>query len=142
MRFLLDANILSDLIRRPEGRVAVRIERAGLDTVCTSIIVAAEMRFGAVRKGSPKLSALVEGLLARLPILPLESPADRGYAELRARLTAIGRPIGANDLLIAAHALTLGLTLVTANTREFTRVDSLPLENWLDGDPLQGPPGG
>ena len=134
MRYLLDANILSDLIRRPEGAVAVRIERAGLDAVFTSIIVAGELRFGAVRKGSPKLSALVEGLLARVHSFPLEAPADRVYAELRARLAAAGLPIGANDLLIAAHALTLGCTLVTANTREFARIAELPLENWLDAD--------
>ena len=110
----------------------MRIEREGLDAVCTSIIVAAELRFGAVRKGSPRLSALVEGLLARTTVLPLESPADRVYAGLRARLAAAGRPIGGNDLLIAAHALTLGCTLVTANMREFVRIDALPLENWLD----------
>ena len=123
--------------------MAVRLERPGLDAVRMSIIVAAELRFGAVRKGSPKLSALVEGLLARVHALPLESPADRVYAELRARLAAAaGRPIGANDLLIAAHTLTLGLTLVTANIREFARVDGLLLENWLDDAPLEGPPGG
>jgi len=63
---------------------------------------------------------------------PLEAPVDRVYAELRARLAAAGRPNGANDLLIAAHALALGLTLVTANTREFARVDGLSFENWLD----------
>lgn len=134
MRYLLDANILSDLIRHPEGSVAARIEAVGATAVCTSIIVAGELRFGAARRGSPRLSALIEGLLARTAILPLEPPADRVYAELRARLAAAGRPIGANDLLIAAHALTLGLTLVTANTREFARIDSLTLENWLDGD--------
>lgn len=132
MRYLLDANILSDLIRHPAGRVAERIESNGVDAVCTSIIVAAELRLGAVRKGSPKLSALVEGLLARVHILPLEPPADRVYADLRARLAAAGQPIGANDLLIGSHALALDLTLVTANLREFSRIDELRLENWLD----------
>jgi tRNA(fMet)-specific endonuclease VapC len=131
VRYLLDANILSDLVRRPEGVVAARIEREGLDAVCTSIIVAAELRFGAVRKGSPRLSALIEGLLARITVLAFESPADRVYAELRAHLAAAGLPIGANDLLIAAHALTLGCTLVTANMREFERIETLKLENWL-----------
>jgi tRNA(fMet)-specific endonuclease VapC len=126
-RYLLDANVLTDLIRRPEDVVATRIEREGLDAVCTSIIVAAELRFGAVRKGSARLSALIEGLLARVAVLPLEAPADRVYAEL----TATGRPIGANDLLIAAQALTLGCTLVTADTREFERIADLPLENRL-----------
>jgi tRNA(fMet)-specific endonuclease VapC len=91
-------------------------------------------------KGSPRLSGLIEGLLARTAILPLEAPADGTYVELRARLAAIGRPIDANDLLVAAHALTLGLTLVTANTREFARIDGLPLENWLDADRAGGSP--
>lgn len=140
VRYLLDANILSDLIRHPQGVVARRIERVGLDAVCTSIIVAAELRFGAVRKGSLRPSSLIEGLLVRIPTLPLEAPVDRVYAELRARLAAASRPIGANDLLIAAHALALDLTLVTANTRELARVDGLPLENWLDDDRLDGPP--
>ena len=134
MRFLLDTNTLSDLVRWPKGRVRQRIARVGSAAVCTSIIVAAELRFGVVRKGSPRLTAQVEAILGSIPILPLETPADRLYAELRARLAAAGQPIGANDLLIAAHVLTLGLTLVTANTREFARVDGLPLENWLDAD--------
>ena len=134
MRFLLDTNTLSDLVRWPKGRVRQRIARVGSAAVCTSIIVAAELRFGVVRKGSPRLTAQVEAILGSIPILPLETPADRLYAELRARLAAAGRPICANDLLIAAHVLTLGLTLVTANTREFARVDGLPLENWLDAD--------
>ena len=134
MRFLLDTNTLSDLVRWPKGRVRQRIARVGSAAVCTSIIVAAELRFGVVRKGSPRLTAQVEAILGSIPILPLETPADRLYAELRARLAAAGQPIGANDLLIAAHVLALGLTLVTANTREFARVDGLPLENWLDAD--------
>jgi tRNA(fMet)-specific endonuclease VapC len=134
VRFLLDTNTISDLARRPKGPVRSRIARVGDAAVCTSIIVAAEFRFGAAHKRSTRLTAQVEAILGSTHILPLEPPVDRVYAELRARLAAIGRPIGANDLLIAAHALTLGLTLVTANTREFARIEALPLENWLEAD--------
>ncbi len=132
MRYLLDTNILSDLLRHPLGSVAGRIASAGVDSVCTSIVVAAELRFGAMHKGSPRLTALVDGLLQRVDVLPLAPPADRVYGELRARLAVTGRPIGANDLLIAAHALTLDCILVTANTREFARIGELRLENWLE----------
>lgn len=134
MAFLLDTNTLSDLVRQPKGRVRQRIARVGNAAICTSIIVAAELRFGMVRKGSPRLTAQVEAILGSILTLPLEAPVDRVYADLRARLAAAGRPIGANDQLIAAHAVTLGCTLVTANTREFARIPELPLENWLDAD--------
>jgi tRNA(fMet)-specific endonuclease VapC len=132
VRYLLDTNIVSDLVRHPRGRVAERIQAVGEAAVCTSIVVAAELRFGAVLTGSPRLVATIEEILERLDILPLEPPADQTYGELRACLQAEGRPIGGNDLLIAAHTLTLGHTLVTANTAEFIRVTGLPLENWLN----------
>ena len=66
-----------------------------------------------------------------MEVLPLEPPADRRYGELRNHLTRQGRPIGPNDLLVATHALAMDLTLVTANFREFQRVPSLRVENWL-----------
>ena len=131
MEYLLDANILSDLVRHPNGIVAKRIEKAGAASVCTSIIVAAELRYGAAKKASPKLTALVEGLLIRLRVEPFDAPADAAYGALRSRLEKQGTPIGANDLFIAAHAITLGCTLVTANEREFARIDGLMCENWL-----------
>jgi len=77
------------------------------------------------------LTAQVEGLLSQFDVLPLEPPADATYASLRARLEREGPPIGANDLLIAAHALTLGHTLVTDNERELRRIRQLSVENWL-----------
>ena len=70
-------------------------------------------------------------MLSALEILPLEPPADERYAEIRHHLARQGTPIGPNDLLIAAHALAADLTLVTANTREFERVPSLRVDNWL-----------
>ena len=131
MGYLLDTNILSDLIRNPFGPVAQRIEAVGAKAVCTSIIVAAELRYGSAKKGSPRLQARVEDILATIPVLPLEVPADADYGRQRAQLEASGQPIGGNDLLIAAHALALGLTLVTHNTREFSRIVGLQLEDWL-----------
>ncbi len=131
LRYLLDTNVLSDLLRNPGGRVVQRVALAGEATICTSIVVACELRYGAVKKGSPRLSERVESLLESLEVLPLDKDADRRYAEIRFHLDQRGTPIGPNDLLIAAHALALDLTLVTANVAEFARVPGLRLENWL-----------
>jgi tRNA(fMet)-specific endonuclease VapC len=131
LRYLLDTNIVADLVRTPQGVVAARIAREGEDTVCTSIVVAGELRFGAAKRGFAPLAARVEAILAAMAIVALEEPADRRYGELRWHLERSGTPIGPNDMLIAAHALALGLTLVTANVREFSRVSGLAVENWL-----------
>lgn len=131
MRYLLDTNIISDLVRRPQGRVAQRIRQTGEEKVCTSIVVAAELRFGAQKTGSARLTAQVEAVLRVLDVLALKAPADGVYGGLRARLERMGQPIGGNDLLIAAQTLALGYTLVTDNEREFTRIVELPVENWL-----------
>jgi tRNA(fMet)-specific endonuclease VapC len=130
--FLLDTNIVSDLVRHPHtGQIARHIEQVGEERICTSIIVAAELHYGAAKSGSRRLSRLVEGALARIKVLPFEEPAETTYAKLRVALERRGRLLGSNDLWIAAHALTLGHTLVTANTREFARVPGLECENWL-----------
>src|SRR5437016_1824813 len=131
MRYLLDTSIVSDLVRNPQGPVFQCIVRVGEAQVCTSIVVAAELRFGAAKKRSRRLVNEVDGVLTRLDVLSLEAPADETYAELRAKLERAGTPIGGNDLLIAAQAIALDLTLVTANDREFGRVDGLKVENWL-----------
>jgi tRNA(fMet)-specific endonuclease VapC len=131
LRYLLDTNIISDLVRRPGGTVANRIVHVGEDSICTSIVVAAELRYGATKSNSKQLSERVGLLLSALEILPLEPPVDQRYAEVRHHLATQGTPIGPNDLLIAAHALAADLTLVTANTREFERVPSLRVDNWL-----------
>jgi tRNA(fMet)-specific endonuclease VapC len=129
--YLLDTNIISDLIRNPDGFAAHRIEQLGPRGMCTSIVVASELRYGCAKKGSAKLLHKVEGLLQTLPVLPLDRPADVEYGRIRAELEAAGATIGMNDLLIAAQACALGLTLVTDNTREFSRVRGLVVENWL-----------
>jgi tRNA(fMet)-specific endonuclease VapC len=130
-RYLLDTNILSHLVKEPAGIVAHRIEAVGEEAICTSIIIASELRFGAEKKGSPRLSTQLEKVLSALEILPLEEPADRHYAIIRTHLQRIGQPIGYNDMFIAAHALALSLTLVTHNQAEFARVPGLTVENWL-----------
>jgi tRNA(fMet)-specific endonuclease VapC len=129
--FLLDTSILSDLLRNPRGRVAARIRQVGVAAVCTSIVVAAELRYGIEKRGSARLADLVEGLLDRVAVLPFETPAERVYSSLRARLERAGNVVGTIDLFIAAHALALDRTLITDNTREFSRIDGLAVENWL-----------
>jgi tRNA(fMet)-specific endonuclease VapC len=131
MRYLLDTNIVSDLIRNPQGRVAARVKKIGETQICTSIIVAAELRYGATKKGSPRLTAQVEAVLGVLEVLPFDSPADSAYGLIRARLEQAGQLIGGNDLLIAAQAVAFGYTIVTDNQREFARVAGLARENWL-----------
>ena len=130
-RYLLDTNIISDLVRNPQGKVAKRIARAGEDNICTSIIVASELRYGCAKAGSPRLTKAVEQVLGEIAVLPFDVPADAEYGIVRSELEAAGKPIGSNDLLIAAHASALGMTIVTANTDEFKRVRGLKVTNWL-----------
>jgi tRNA(fMet)-specific endonuclease VapC len=130
-RYMLDTNIISDLIRNPQGKAAKRIAKVGEDNICTSIIVAAELRYGCAKSGSERLLKAVEDLLDEITVLPLDVPADTEYGGIRAALEAAGKPIGSNDLLIAAHAYTTGATIVTANVDEFKRIRGLKVENWL-----------
>lgn len=130
-RYLLDTNIISSLFRSPQGNVYQHLQRVGEASVCTSIVVAAELRFGAKKRNSALLSAWVEQILLSIDVLPFDAPNDQTYAEIRAYLERTGQIIGPNDLLIAAHALSLDLILVTDNTNEFQRVPDLVVENWL-----------
>ena len=128
---MLDTNNVSDLIRNPAGKAAAKIRKLGDDRLCVSIITSAELRFGAAKRGSARLTTLVDQILAELEVLPFEAPADAAYARIRHALEKSGTPIGPNDLLIAAHALTVGAVLVTANASEFKRVRGLQVANWL-----------
>ena len=128
---MLDTNLVSELARNPHGTVAKRIAKVGPDAICVSIITAAELRYGCAKKGSPRLLAQIEAILAGVQVLALDVPADAEYGGIRAELEAAGQPIGPNDLLIAAHAYALDAVLVTANVREFSRVRALKVENWL-----------
>lgn len=130
-RYLLDTNILSALLRQPAGPLTDRLRAVGEAAVCTSIVVACELRYGAAKKGSLTLASRVEQLLSAIEVLPLGANTDEEYGRLRAALEKQGTPIGANDYLIASHALCLGFILVTANVGEFSRVRGLRCENWL-----------
>lgn len=109
---------------------SVAVLRCDSANGCTSIVVACELRFGA-RKNAPLLTARIERLLQSIEVLPLDGDVDRAYAEVRAMLEAAGRPSGANDLLIAAHAVNEDCILVTDNESEFKHVAGLVVENWL-----------
>jgi tRNA(fMet)-specific endonuclease VapC len=134
-RFLLDTNILSYAIKQPKGSVHQRLLAFSGDEVCTSIVVACELRYGAALRNSAPLSAKVEALLDNILVLSLDEGCDRHYGEIRAGLEKAGTPIGHNDLLIAAQTRALGLTLVTHNVREFERVSGLAIEDWLEPVP-------
>jgi len=128
---MLDTNVISDLIRYPQGKAARRIAKVGEDNICTSIIVAAELRYGCAKSGSERLLKAVEELLGEITVLPFDVPADAEYGGIRSELEAAGKPIGSNDLLIAAHAYATGSIIVTANASEFKRIRGLTVENWL-----------
>ncbi len=127
---MLDTNVVSELVRRPDGEAARRAASLAPRSIAVSIIVAAELRYGAARRRSARLTRQLEAVLAALVILPLAPPADAHYAAIRSELERVGRTIGHNDLLIAAHARALDLTLVTRNVREFERVPGLVVEDW------------
>lgn len=132
LRYLLDTDVVSDVARRPQGPAAQRLLQAGVDRVAISIVTACEIRFGLAKSGSHRLARRLGQVLAELQILPLEPPADAHYAAIRSTLERAGTPIGPNDLLIAAHARALKLTLISGNQREFARVPGLRVESWLD----------
>jgi tRNA(fMet)-specific endonuclease VapC len=129
--YLLDTSILSHLIRQPQGIVAARIAEVGEANVLTSVIVACELRYGAAKRGSRRLSRQIEAVLGAMTIRPLESDVERVYASIRVALEKKGTPIGAHDMLIAAHARAIDAVCVTDNVAEFTRVPALKVENWL-----------
>ena len=130
LRYLLDTNVVSQLVRRPDGPVARHVAALEPGSVAISVIVAAELRYGAYRRGSARLTVQLEAVLSAIDVLPLGEPADQHYGAIRNDLERIGQPIGHNDLLIAAHARALGATLVTNNVREFNHVPDLAVEDW------------
>lgn len=130
--YMLDTNIISEALRNPFGRLTERVSSFRLGAIATSAVVASEMRYGARKKGSIKLTERVEIVLGRIEVLPYDDNASRHFAEIRADLEKRGQPIGWGDYFIAAHARSLDLTLVTDNIRAFSRVDGLKLENWIE----------
>ncbi|MEW5967121.1 MAG: type II toxin-antitoxin system VapC family toxin [Pseudomonadota bacterium] len=131
MRYLLDTNICIYLINRRSPTALARFRDCVAGEVGVSIVTALELAFGVEKSGSDRNRQALEKFLAPLDVLPLDENVLWQYARLRTTLENQGRPIGALDMQIAAHALTLGCTLVTNNLREFERVDALKLENWV-----------
>jgi tRNA(fMet)-specific endonuclease VapC len=127
---LLDTNICIYIINRRPSEVFRRFENIAAGQIGISSITHAELDFGVAKSHSARNRAALEKFLLPLETLPFGTAAARRYGVLRAHLEQQGTPIGALDTLIAAHALALGITLVTNNTREFDRVPGLRLENW------------
>ena len=130
MRYMLDTNICIYVINaRPPG-VLERFRREQLGSIGVSSVTAAELAFGVAKSGSSRNREALEMFLAPLEVLSFDDSVIWHYADLRATLERRGEPIGALDTMIAAHALASNTTLVTNNTREFSRVSGLSLENW------------
>ena len=129
--YLLDTNVIGELARRPQGPLAKRISTLSPDEFGINPIVACEIEYGLTKRGSAKLRRQVEAILSAVPVLELPSGIARYYGRIRNTLEQQGKPIGPNDLLIAAHGLASDLTVVSGNDREFRRVKRLKVENWL-----------
>jgi tRNA(fMet)-specific endonuclease VapC len=129
-RFMLDTDTVSFALRG-QGGVATRLLQQSPSDLCMSSITLAELRFGAEAKRSRKLHGLIDAFAESVPAVPFDSEAAGRFGSVAATLSRAGTPIGVVDTLIAAHALALGLTLVSNNTQHFKRVSGLKLENWV-----------
>ena len=130
--YLLDTNICIYIAKKHPASVSEHFSQLITGTVGMSIITYGELVFGAEKSHSPKrVLLLLEQLSELIPVCPLPIHAAKHYGEVRSKLEKQGKPIGANDLWIAAHALALNVTLVTNNAKEFLRVPHLKVENWI-----------
>jgi tRNA(fMet)-specific endonuclease VapC len=135
--YLLDGNVISDIAKNPAGPAAQRFAEEPGELLCTSIVVSAEVKFGFANGTSADTQRKMTAVLEGLRIVGLDQPVDRFYAAIRATLKKTGQAIGPNDLFIAAHALSLGATLVTAD-QGFRFVPELKIENWLRAQSAAG----
>lgn len=131
-RYMLDTDTCSYLIRGADAKLRAAVQRHA-ESLCVSAITVAELRFGARKKGSPRITAAVARFLELLDIVPWTEEAANRYATLRTHLETAGQPIGNMDMLIAASALAEGCRLVTHNLAHFSRVPDLPVEDWFGG---------
>ena len=127
--FMLDTDISSYIIKRRPATLADKFEKHA-EALSVSVMTAAELRFGAEKGGRPKLAELVEAYLERLAILDWTNEVSVHYARIRSQLERSGKPIGNMDLLIASHAVSQGMTLVTNNLKHFSSVPGLKVEVW------------
>jgi tRNA(fMet)-specific endonuclease VapC len=131
--YMLDTGISSYIMKRTDTAVLRRLERVAVADVCISAISKAELAYGIeVSPRRKQDQAALDAYLRYVAVLDFPGEAAVDYGLIRADLKTRGKMIGANDLLIAAHARSLGLTLVTHNTREFGRVQGLKMENWAE----------
>ncbi len=131
MLYMLDTNICSYIIRNKPQSIKKKLQEVEENhTVALSSIVVSELLYGATKKDSPKLTKIVSAFIDNFIIYDYSKVSAQSYANIRTNLEKKGQIIGANDLLIASHALSLGAVLVTNNTREFKRVEKLVLEDW------------
>lgn len=129
---LLDTNICIYIIKKKPMQVLQRLRSRGIGEVCISSVTLAELEYGVARSLRPRENAdALAAFIAPLEVLPFDETAAACYGSIRADLERKGSPIGSLDMLIAAHALSRGLTLVTNNDREFARVTGLVVENWV-----------
>ena len=127
--FMLDTDVSSYIIKRRPATLLEKFERHA-DTLCVSVMTAAELRFGAEKAGRPQLTEVVEAYLERLAILDWTNEGSSHYARIRSVLESSGKPIGNMDLLIASHAVAQRMTLVTNNLKHFSNVPGLKVEVW------------
>jgi tRNA(fMet)-specific endonuclease VapC len=132
-RYLLDTNICIYIKNHRPAEVLARFSKLPPGKVAMSAITYGELCFGAEKSSKPKETRqILEHLIALIPVLPLDATASMHYGKIRQNLQASGKPIGNNDLWIAAHALAGKLILVTNNVAEFKRVQGLKVENWVE----------
>jgi tRNA(fMet)-specific endonuclease VapC len=130
--YLLDTNIVIDILRNSDSPALKRLVRLLPDKVAISAITMAELEYGVYKSSNPARNAqrLIQACTP-LTILPFDNEAAAAYGLIRSQLEAKGTPIGPMDTLIAAHAVSRKATLVTNNLREFKRIKNLRVENWL-----------
>jgi tRNA(fMet)-specific endonuclease VapC len=132
VKYLLDTDTFSALVRGTHAGLLARIEAISLIEIGISVVTRGEVLFGqALHPLRERTLRRMEQMLGSFVNLPMPLDAARHYAHIRAHLQRVGTPIGPNDLWIASHALAEGLVLVTHNTREFKRVPGLSTESWI-----------
>ncbi len=129
--YMLDTDTCSNIMKRSSPLLLQRLQQVAVSDVCISVITQAELLFGVeLSARRQKDEAACKSFLRQVDVLDFAENAAFHYAKIRADLKARGEIIGANELLIAAHARSSGLILVTNNTREFGRIGGLAIENW------------
>ncbi len=132
MKFMLDTNICIYLIKRRPQSVIERFASVSIGEIGISVITLAELRYGATKSNHPKRNhEALELFTSPLQVAEFDSAATIAHGRIRTALERKGQPIGAMDLLIAAHAVSLGVNLITNNVKEFSRVPGLTLKNWV-----------